>query len=1048
MSTEIFTLPQLYYRPGTARDTGGKILAASPGVTSEQMEECRRLAPLLPPPLASHPDGAIGFFRGQTVDFILAHAHHDTEGRPRVQYVLIPADLARQIAGRAPLLQKLANSNVLPDNASSAAPLTFAAPPLPTAEEEVDSLMDFLLTVQDDFQVVENLLAGLIQGVPLSILHGPEDLTAQLAFIQGLLTLLPVPARFGVTFASFARRLEAVPIQIAFVEAPPPAGSLCYDMKSGELLGEPPEDPYSHFIVRQLRLDPQIAEEQMLALTRTAGWRLTRGESLAEALGWAARRAALDAAVTEGQPADSGMVAAVLGEDPTLDDELRVRYARHLLAFALALEDPTPARIIGVQARLHPDVADAALEMLDEAIAEGKTYVAYQMIAGWLADPLGPEGFAWRQRAYQSALAYLNKLAAERDVAAAITFLEELQHVSEAVMIGEAASDLLEAALPLAEQSSELAQILFLLAADHLPAAPFQRLTPTPSFARQLPKAFRAALPHLKPGQPTPAPPGMLARVAAAFGEDWEPVVLGRLVEWTQTLERPDLIDTKTLERLAALARSPWQGRFAAVLSHVVEDLSTPELLTLLEPPGPRYLAEILLQMGDYQGLVALLERASAALFRGDAQINFAPWVSDIFEHTTLDAEQLLTAVETIARLGLKPVPKAMAYRGALLNKQFDPALEPLIRRLSSAMSGDAHLIKVVGYDTALHLLEYHARRKDVNNTVRLAAAITESVGGAQDGLNVIGRIWALLNWNRDVREAALELLRRYARWASPEWAQRIPQVIGKKLGKQVEEMLRATVTVSTMTGNTGLETFAEDVHVAAGLLADILAAYVRKPYPTLKRLRSDLDAMSGGLSDRERDRLSGDLLIIARLVYQLGSARGRGRRRASFEQQLLEGTAAPRSAVDALLGIGGHFSKGLHLPPDLEWEAMHHVTGHRSVSMLFKEADTTRRLLERLLAAFPPGKPPALTTSAFYAEVDSLWKSMRLYDQRRLYDTFAMDTQALATLIGMISDSGDERALNDSGLGRSLESGTREPKSALEVMRFLSGYFGRRFRA
>ncbi len=1050
VSTAAFTLPRVFHRPGSTEggvSSVGEMIAASPGLTRVHWDESRRLAPLIPPPPQDYPQGALGLFRGQTVDFILAHGGVDASGQPLVQYVLLPADVLRKVAGRITLLLSLTEGEA-PDPVPAALPAAqLLTPPAPTVEEQVDDLTAFMLAVEDDFRVIEGLLAGLVQATPLAIINGPRLLDEQLAFIKGILTLLPVPARFGVTFATFVRRLDAAPVQIAFLTSDVlPDGCLGYDWKAKTLIGAPPEDPYSRFIAQQLRLDPALAIEQMTSLTRTAAWRLTRRESLAQALGWAAKRVALDAAVTEGQPADAEMVAAVLREDPTLSDELRARYARHLLAFALALDEPEPAEIIAVQARQYPRVAERVLAMLDEAIDDGKARLVYQLVSRWLADPLGPEGSTWRGRAQAAAAAHLRELVAAGDAAAVIAFLEEVQRAGDILMLGQVAADLLEIALPLADGSPQLARVLFLLAADHLPAAPFQRLARMKDFTQGLPESVQEALTHFQPGPPTPAPAGMLARVAAEFGPAQELIVLARLVEWVVGLERPDLIDTPTLERMAALARSPLKPRFEKLLRLAVQDVSRGSLLMLLEPPGPRLLVEIMLLLGDYREVVRLLERISATIFRGDAQVDFAPWVSDLFEQTALDAGQLVTALETVAQLELKPVPLAMAYRGALINKSFDPALQPLIDRLTQAINDDPHLVPLVGYGESLRLLQHHAKRQDVNRAVSLAAVITGSLGGAEEGLSVVGRIWTLLNWNKDVREAALELLRRYVRQVPLEQAAKIPARVGRKLGGKVGDMLQATVTVCTLTGEGGFESWAEDLRIAAALLGDVAASYAAKRLPTLNRLRGDLDGMSGGVSEDERRQIGEDLLAIARLAYELGATRGKSRGRAATEQRLLAGSEVPKTGVDALLWIGGFFADGQAIPPDIEREAMPHVFGHLSVSMLLDEAATTRRLLERLLPAFPPGQPPPLTLPAFKAEVESLWKGMRLYDQRRLRDPFAASAQGLAATLSILADQGDEKALGDTSLGRSLETAKREPKSGIEVLRLFSGYFLRKF--
>jgi hypothetical protein len=1021
------------------------MVAMSTGLTRVHWDEFRRLAPMIPPPTQDYPQGALGLYRGQTVDFILAHAHVDSSGKPGVQYVLLSADVLRQVAGRVSLLQSLTVD--APPTTKTLTPLQLRAPAAPDVDSQVDDLSSFTFMLDDNFAVIEGLLAGLIQGVPLAIINGPGGLAEQLKFVQGLLTLLPVPARFGVTFATYARRLDVAPVQIAFmVTNVPPEGALTYDWQNRTLTNPPTEkDPYSRFIMQQLRLDPTVAVEQMVALTRTAGWRMQRNEPLVQALGWAAKRVALDAAVMEGQPADSEMVAAVLCEDPTLSKELRARYARHLLAFTLALDDPEPAGIIAAQARNDDGVADGVLEMLDDSIGDGKGLLVYRLVEQWIASPEGPEGFTWRRRAYAAASAYLQTLVAAGNIEATIAFLEHLQGAPDNLMIGEAAPELLEIVLPLALRSTELTQMLFLLAADHLPAAPFQRLVRMTDFSQRLPDEFQQALTHFQPGQPTAAPPGMLKQVARAFGEHWELVVLARLVEWVIALERPDLIDMPALERLVALSRSPWCDRFQVLLQHVVQDLGRSNLLALLEPPGPRYLVEIMLLLGDYRQVVGLLERVSKTLYLGDEQVNFAPWVSGVFEHTALDTGMLLTAIETIESLELKPVPLAMACRGALINKRYDPVLEPLTDRLTRNLINDMHLVQLVGYEVALRLVQMHARRQDESNAIGLAAVITSSLAGAPEGLAVMGQLWTLLNWKKDVRESALELLRRYVRQVPRERAAGIPAHLGRKLGHKIEEMLQATILMDVITGSAGLDGYAEAVHIAAELLADLHAAYLKKPYPTLHRLRSDLDSMSGGVSDSERDQIAANLLSIGQVVEKLGSTRGKGRQRADQEQKLIAGQAVPRTAVDALLWIGGYIAEGQARPPDMAREAMQHVLGRRSVNMLLGETTITLALLANLQEAFPPGDPPALNLEAFTQEMRSLWRMLSLYEQRQIQEDFAADAQALAALIGVIADNGDERALTDSGMGRNLETARREPRSELEVLRLLYGYFARK---
>ncbi len=782
----------------------------------------------------------------------------------------------------------------------------------------------------------------------------------------------------------------------------------------------------------------------MLFRSKTAGWRLRRGETLAAALGWAARRVALDMAVTEGQPADVQQVATTLAEDETLSGDLKAAYARHVLAFMLALEDWTHADTIGRLAKEDDAVAEGAGALLDSALDEGKARAVFNLVSHWVDTGHGPSSSNWLRRARQAVLAQLRQLSAGHDAAGAADFLEGVKGANPALMLTPAIPEIIDSVLPLANESPVIAERTLVLAAEHLPASAFQIVAQRLDVTGQLPARFHTLLTHLQPGLPTAAPAGLLADGAAAFGAAHELVVLGRLTEWALSLDRPDLLDIRALARLLALAQSPLQSRFADTLRAAVDAVSASGMLTVLEPHGPRFLGEILLALGDYRAAVGLLERVSTTLFRGDAQAEYGPWVSRLFAETRLPNATLVEAVQTITRQGLKPVPTVMAYQGALTGREFDTTLEPLVEGLTERLIADGHLVRLVGVDLGLRLVQFYARKQDADRAVSLAAVITNALEGSEEGLQTVGRLWAMLNWNDDVREAALELLRRYVRQVPIERARRLPEVVTRRLGQHNGDMIQATVVMSIITREAGLEGLAEDLRIASGLLLDIVSTYEQDKLPTLHRLRSDLDGLTGGVTDEELDHIGQDFLAVARLVWDLG---GQDLRMRNTERTapLLSNTAAPRTGLEALIWLGAYLSKGAPLMLETRRETMAHLLGDRSVNMILTELAVTRSLLERLGQAFGPSQP-RVTLPAFTAEVESLWEGMRLYDQRQLGVELARNAQGFPALVRRIAEKGSDRALETGGLGRNLERARREPRSALEALRLLYGYFTGQF--
>ncbi len=334
------------------------VVARTAGVAPEHVNECLRLAKLIPPSrveVTPEMPGALALLRGETIDFILVKAQHSDTGNPQMLYILAPVAPLRALGGNVLALRSLAMMGMpsFSEVRKDLQPFDLGELAPPTVDAQIDALNTLLLYCQDSFKTVEGILAALVQGWPIAIVNSPPSAELRLRFMQGLLCLLPVPARVGITFATHVNDPMSVAAQIKFMTPrASPAQHLVFDWKNGKLLTPPPQDSYSRYIVAQLRLDASLVIEQTEELSRTAVWRAMHKENLSRALAWVSRRAAIDQTVREGQPADRELVTSILQEDPTLTDELRQRYVRHLLAFALALDEP---RIGGRRAGCMPD---------------------------------------------------------------------------------------------------------------------------------------------------------------------------------------------------------------------------------------------------------------------------------------------------------------------------------------------------------------------------------------------------------------------------------------------------------------------------------------------------------------------------------------------------------------------------------------------------------------------------------------------------------------------------------------------------------------------
>ncbi|HMM29066.1 MAG TPA: hypothetical protein PKD46_12360 [Aggregatilineaceae bacterium] len=1053
--TKTYPLERLYYgvlvdsdRPVSQQP---EVIARTPGVTPAQIAECLRVGKLQPPPLHEATPGmpgALALLQSRTTHFVLAKAQYSDAGFPQVMYVLVPVEVARQLGGNVLTFRTLGLAPMPAFSSAQAAlpPFELRAPQPPTREEQLGALLDLLGFCQDSLQTVEGILAGLVQGWPLAIANSPRSLTDRLQFVQGLLSLLPVPARTGITFATHVTDLGATLAQIKFTsQSATPSRHLVYDWERGALLTHPPEDAYSRYIVAQLRLDPSLVVDQTEALGRTTLWRAAQRERLGPVLAWVARRAAVDRIVLDGQPADRALVASILREDPTLSGEMRLVYVRHVLAFALALREPESADVIPVVTSTHPVIAAAVASQLRAAIDQGHAALVVAMLTRWLLNVPEAAALKWTAILHDAAEKHLGALLGQNNLAPACEFLAGIRHAHPALQLDRALPRLIRIAQPVARRHSRLAYTLVALGADLLPAAPFQQLLRDRELTAHFPADFHVALDALSGEARTHALPGTLERAGRAFGGEDRLVMVARLAEWAAYVHRTDLIDPPCLNALMALARSP-RGANPAVIEHITRDFTDLVPFLNLEPPGHRTLIELLLQSRQFDRALALLERSQNELYGAERLGEFTRLAGDVVQSVSLSAGDLVAALERLEGSRLRSEPRAAMLHGALRSHQWGEGLDYAAQRLTTMVFNQPVLIRVIGPDQAIKLLSYHARAENGLSALRAAAALTQAtIGQGAVGVAQIAEMWQAITWNASMTQAALELLRRYVRGIPRADVPRVLRYLEREIGLEPARELHATHLMRNASGDQPLPDFIEAVEIAAALLSDLAATYhAGKVHPPLHRLRRDFDQMTGNLSEAERQRMSDSTLRLAQQVYDMGQKRSRRAGRQPAEQALVEGAIMPQSGVDLLRFIGGHLARRTALPIVLQREEMAHLFGSRSAAMLLREIATTIRLLDHLQAAFRQPTDP-VTPGALQAELDSLWNTLSLYDQRRLRDDFACACQQLAHVISLMFDETGDRALGSSGISRQLDAGQRQPHTALEALRWMSGYFGRK---
>jgi hypothetical protein len=389
---------------------------------------------------------------------------------------------------------------------------------------------------------------------------------------------------------------------------------------------------------------------------------------------------------------------------------------------------------------------------------------------------------------------------------------------------------------------------------------------------------------------------------------------------------------------------------------------------------------------------------------------------------------------------------RASAYLGALEGKNWDESMESAARRLTAMLCADPRLTEALGEEPVLRLLQANADRHDAVETLRLAGALVEYALVLEDkGADLINQVYPMVHWSPEVTQTALEILRTYVRRAPLALAKDLPHQLGQKHGEQVERSLEAAHRLRILINGSDMMAFAERVHLASSLLIDMATTYHHtQELPPIFKLRRSVEGMPGGLSNDERQRLTDNLNTLGLQILKLTQLGGhrRGSDAENHRQQLLKGTTPPTSGIDSLYWIGGHFSEDQAYPLQMEREAPPHLLGNRSVNMLLRETGMTVYLFNGLLAAFPEKDPFVVDNAAWGAEVDSVWALLSLYRQRQIQRVLGEDAQLLAQVIKAIGDKGHERSFQSSGYGRQLQTGRAQPRSVIDALRWLSGYF------
>ncbi len=1052
MANANFSLDHFYTGHFIDQPEAPRVLSRSANVTNETASAVMDRSSL--PPLQAGNGISWALIRGtKQLPFIFAQAQVIQETIAVSHYILMPLDILRTLGGKLKVLQPLIQE-VLPHprdlrRQQPLEPLALVIPDEDDSAEQTDAMLTLMDIVNNRLDSIEKLLAAIVQGVQIIVTHAPQDLNQRLDFIMGLLAMLPPSVRFAVTFTTYSESTTDLDVQIRFLDQGDPAPeTLVFNWETNELSGVFPEDEYSRFVISQLRLDTSLVIERTRALTPAAGWRMRQSDRLGDALAYASHRAALDTALLNHQPGDKDEVARILENDPTLSDNLRTVYAEHLLNLSLAMNDFDSVNQMAPHIWKNEGLSQVTLDRLSDTLSPTTALPIYRLILRVLsADPANEMEYTrWTTLAHRAALLLVTDLARAQNTDTLVPALVELANAPHAIHIERVAGRLVELAVPLATSDREIAKAAFLMAALHLNDTTFQRLMTLEPFVKQLPQPVSDVMPYLLNHTDAVAPSGTLMRAVNAFNAESQSVLLIRLAEMAREASRVDLFDSDIYDRLLNLATNNSDAATTERLRMVSQRWPEQQLLLLNEQAASRLL-QLRLALGEYQDLASQMIQQSAVFYLGDRQIDYIEMVEQVFANTPISSSQAAAAISQIEAAGIRSAPLVMAGLGTLQNRIPNTELDQTAHHLLDILAAEPLLFSVVKTPSLMQIVHYYLGQRRVHDAGHaaglLASGVIAHAEDAQTAQQSVIEMYRLLAARAETRPLAAEVLRIYVREAGDLDARTAIATFARQLGGTLRGPLEAVYFVREITAGQSLQEYAQAVKTTTDFLQDVASSYGDRDYPTLESLNAQMGTMKGGTFSREERRaITRTLIDSARGL--MGLYERQRSARSAAPDKLLSAVTDPNSVMDAVWVIAGYFSEGRRHDLRLKTTLPNPLT-ERTRPYLYQEVLAMNSVIVGLAKIGQPGASFQMRASDLRDALASLKLELSETDQQEITRILSVDLQRLALLIDHIGSRGDPRALEPQGLGERLDSGRHRPKTALEFLRYLYGYYSAR---
>ena len=884
------TLDYIIYKKNASNDQF-EVLGITENLSVDDATIWRGLV-TIDPMSAGDDSSAIGVFKGPETDFLLARTQNFSVGdEPQAIYqnILLPDDVLGMLSGNVNyLLESSGELKPLPKQTEPLPPLEMPPVPTWTPTKRFELFSDFLDEDTNMDQIFDLLGAALDERQVVVVGVDPR-MEQRLKLVQGLMMLLPTPARSRLTFSTHVNNAAQAKGRIVFADEPGETSRWLVDFENHVFPdSESVASPYIEFLKSAWTGNFQalIAE---LRTTDLLAHQLMHGQTLQAGLSAVAERYSHDQQVLAGEIVSSDNLKRILDESPPPDPELRRQYVRRLFNHCLEERDTEAVE------QLSDLVSDEQLiDMLNETVNDEPDAVYF-----FLRTRLGEEADdAWLTLLHSAAALSLQVAITDGDTETLMSWLRLISREPASYQLGEILRNGVLAAQERTHEDSELGHHLLTFVCKRAPHLIDTLLTDT-QFIQALAVPIGSAIRDFDSDALT------------------ETLALSRevgLVVMRQMLDADDKIEgvftSAQINHLwdayvnNALGNLPEKYQPAKIIASIIGDDSKH-----LMPVGIERLFTNLIVAGEDDLYIELATRLSQS---GQLEQNLI----NIYATNALPLDTVLAQTNQLQETDvLSPQETINIYQRLAASRDWDAESVPLVDGITRQLRQDHDL--TVPIDIMWRMLAVAGETQSEVVARVMTRRILQYVAELDDEnqpTDALNRLDHLLEWSASARNYMLGWMREYAQEQSLAQLQRIERALeGNKRLDEAHAIVETTIALRKMLGTRTVEEFARDVDTAYAVLLGISDSFdpVNKQSVNFDELtmQGELDSQDSSLSPDERSVFANNLKELAQLIISMSDHRRKAsliRSEEDIDRQLLSGEQSPGSAIDTMKWLSG----------------------------------------------------------------------------------------------------------------------------------------------